>query len=111
MAEAGSVRPEGTKLLDDRRWHQEDGRSPADPAGRAGKKESLMPTNQKDCLSETMHTIFLNALVQAEGMHDIPDSREQHIQQAKDALLNGYRLAEEAYQLEVEACKREYPHP
>ena len=80
-----------------------------------------MATNQKECLSDatknlseshkTMHTVFINALAQAEGMHDSPDSREQHIQQAKDALLNGYRLAEEAYQLEVETCKKEYPHP
>jgi hypothetical protein len=29
----------------------------------------------------------------------------------EDALLNGYRLAEQAYQLEVETGKKEYPHP
>jgi len=59
---------------------------------------------------ETLHTAFLSSLALAEGMPaDDADARHQHIQQAKDHLLNGYQVAEDAYKAEVEACKQIHP--
>ncbi len=55
-----------------------------------------------------MHEVFLGELALAEGLTD-HEAKMAAIQQAKDHLQNGYRIAEEAYQAEVEACKATYP--
>jgi hypothetical protein len=77
-----------------------------------------MASNLHECtvdaihnLSEShkkMHDVFLGELAIAEGQTD-HDAKMAAVHKAKDGLQNGYRIAEEAYQAEVEACKATYP--
>ena len=57
---------------------------------------------------KTLHTNFLSNLAIAESTADV-DAKHQAVQQAKDHLMNGMQLAEEAYKAEVDACKQVHP--
>jgi hypothetical protein len=54
---------------------------------------------------KTLHSVFLGELATAQSKADI-DAKNAAIQLAKDHLLNGMKLAEDAYKAEAEACKQ-----
>jgi hypothetical protein len=89
------------------------------PQPNGKRKERLVPGDDlKTCIDDavknlseshkTLHNTFLGALARAEATTDI-EAKHAAIQEAKDHLLNGMQLAEEAYKGEVEACKRVHP--